>query len=76
MKNKPPFVGEYVWVTSFPFASWPSKSKFCGSGSPSSWGWLHLLRGGAGKEGEATPGNAEEEKTIPPAAYMTLSLHS
>jgi len=30
--------------------------------------------GAAGEEGDATPGHAEEEKKIPPAAYMTLSF--
>ena len=30
--------------------------------------------GAAGEEGEATPGHAEEEKKIPPAAYMKIVL--
>ena len=56
-----------------------AKAKFCESGSPSSVATslrvvLKKTSGGAGEEGEATPGNVEEEKTIPPAAYMTLSF--
>ena len=31
-----------------------------------------IYRGGGGEEGEVAPGAAEEERTIPPAAYMSL----